>query len=628
LNIEQYAIIGNMRTAALVGVDGSIDWLCLPRFDAAACFAALLGTPEHGRWLLAPATPIRRTQRAYRDDTMVLDTEFTTDEGTVRVTDCMPHWDGRSDVVRLVEGLEGTVRMRMELVIRFDYGAMIPWVRRLDGTLTATAGPDSMDLHTPVETHGEGFTTVADFTIRKGEAMPFSLSHFASHLDAPLPIDVRSAIEATQRWWRDWSAGCTYTGDWRPQVVRSLLTLKALTYGPSGGIVAAPTTSLPEQLGGVRNWDYRYCWLRDATFTLYALLVTGFQNEAVAWCKWLVRAAAGRPEDLQILYGIEGGRRLAEWQLTWLPGYQGAAPARVGNAASEQLQLDVYGEVMDMLHVARASGAQPEPHAWDIQLKLMEHLESVWEQPDHGIWEIRGEPRHFTHSRIMVWVALDRAVKGVEQFGLQGPVEHWRNLRRVVHRQVLENGFDAQRNCFVQSYGSTALDASLLLIPQVGFLPCTDPRVRGTVEAIEHELMQDGLVLRYRTGTNVDGLPPGEGVFLPCSFWMVDNLAMLGRYDDARAMFERLLALCNDVGLISEEYDPRTKRLLGNFPQAFTHVSLVNSARNLSRPGGPSEHRSRGGAPPDSAARRPKGELADGGALPHSATASERDARQ
>jgi len=473
-----------------------------------------------------------------------------------------------------------------------------------------------MDLHTPVETHGEGFTTVAEFTIRKGEAMPFSLSHFASHLDAPLPVDARSAIEATQRWWRDWSDGCTYTGDWRPQVVRSLLTLKALTYGPSGGIVAAPTTSLPEQLGGVRNWDYRYCWLRDATFTLYALLVTGFQNEAVAWCKWLVRAAAGRPEDLQILYGIEGERRLAEWQLTWLPGYQGAAPARVGNAASEQLQLDMYGEVMDMLHVARASGTQPEPHAWDIQLKLMEHLESVWEQPDHGIWEIRGEPRHFTHSKIMAWVALDRAVKGVEQFGLRGPVEHWRSLRRMVHKQVLEQGFDARRNCFVQSYGSTALDASLLLIPQVGFLPCTDPRVRGTVEAIERDLMQDGLVLRYRTETNVDGLPPGEGVFLPCSFWMVDNLALLGRYDDARAMFERLLALCNDVGLIAEEYDARAKRLTGNFPQAFTHVALVNSARNLSRPGGPSEHRSRGGVPPDSAA------LSGKGAPPDSATLS------
>jgi len=366
----------------------------------------------------------------------------------------------------------------------------------------------------------------------------------------------------------------------------------------------------------VRNWDYRYCWLRDATFTLYALLVTGFQNEAVAWCKWLVRAAAGRPEDLQILYGIEGERRLAEWQLTWLPGYQGAAPARVGNAASEQLQLDMYGEVMDMLHVARASGTQPEPHAWDIQLKLMEHLESVWEQPDHGIWEIRGEPRHFTHSKIMAWVALDRAVKGVEQFGLRGPVEHWRNLRRMVHKQVLEQGFDARRNCFVQSYGSTALDASLLLIPQVGFLPCTDPRVRGTVEAIERDLMQDGLVLRYRTETNVDGLPPGEGVFLPCSFWMVDNLALLGRYDDARAMFERLLALCNDVGLIAEEYDARAKRLTGNFPQAFTHVALVNSARNLSRPGGPSEHRSRGGVPPDSAA------LSGKGAPPDSATLS------
>ncbi|HET8610124.1 MAG TPA: glycoside hydrolase family 15 protein [Burkholderiales bacterium] len=592
LKIEDYALIGNTRTAALVGNDGSIDWLCLPRFDSGACFAALLGEPRHGRWRLAPAGAIKGVSRSYRDSTLVLDTEFRTAGGTVRVTDFMPLWEGRSDVVRVVEGLSGRVKMEMELVIRFDYGSVVPWVRHLNGGIVATAGPDSLEFHTPVITHGRDMTTVAEFTVRKGEVVPFVLSHFPSCEPPPLPINPLAAIHSTVLWWQEWAKRCVYQGKWRPQVLRSLITLKALTYTPTGGIVAAPTTSLPEQFGGVRNWDYRFCWLRDATFTLYALLIAGFQNEAQAWREWLLRAVAGRPADLQILYGISGERRLDEWEIPWLPGYQGASPVRIGNAAAGQMQIDVYGELMDMLHLARTSGLAPAEHAWQIQRKVIEQLESVWNKPDHGIWEIRGDPQHFTHSRVMAWVAVDRVVKAVERFGLEGPADHWRKLRDKIHKDVCDKGFDTKRNAFVQYYGARGLDASLLLIPLVGFLPPTDPRVCGTVEAIERELMQDGFVARYdTTGENVDGLPPGEGVFLPCSFWMVDNLSLMGRYADAHALFERLVGLCNDVGLIAEEYDPAKKRLCGNFPQAFTHVALINSARNLSRPGGPNEQR-------------------------------------
>ncbi|MCG3202107.1 MAG: Trehalase [Gammaproteobacteria bacterium] len=589
LNIEDYAMIGNTRTAALIGNDGSIDWLCLPRFDSGACFAALLGEPRHGRWRLAPAGGIKAVRRSYRDATMVLDTEFETASGAVRVTDCMPLSEDRCDVLRVVQGLAGRVGMEMELVIRFDYGSIVPWVRRLDGGIVATAGPDSLELRTPVATRGRDFTTVAGFTVTQGETIPFTLSHFPSHLPPPSPIDPPAAIEATARRWREWSRRCAYRGEWSGEVLRSLITLKALTYAPTGGIVAAPTTSLPENFGGVRNWDYRYCWLRDATLTLDVLLTAGFQDEAAAWREWLLRAAAGRPEDLQILYGIAGERRLAESEIPWLPGYRGAAPVRVGNAAAGQMQLDVYGEVMDMLDLARASGLAPAAHAWQIQLRLIEHVESVWDRPDRGIWEIRGEPRHFTHSKVMAWVAVDRAVKAVERYGLDGPADRWRRLRDTIHRQVCERGFDAKRNSFVQYYGAQGLDASLLLIPLAGFLPPEDPRVRGTTEAIERELMVGGFVARYGTSGIVDGLPPGEGVFLPCSYWLVDNLALLGRRDDARALFERLLALANDVGLISEEYDPQSKRLLGNFPQAFTHLALINSARNLSRRGGPGD---------------------------------------
>ncbi|MGH8744507.1 MAG: glycoside hydrolase family 15 protein [Burkholderiales bacterium] len=592
LRIEDYALIGNARTSALVGRDGSIDWLCAPRFDSAACFAALLGEPRHGRWLIAPVRDARRTQRRYRGATLILETEFETADGAVRVTDCMPVGGEGCHVVRLVEGLAGKVQMRMELVIRFDYGAIVPWVRRANHRLVATAGPDTLVLSTDVELHGKNFTTVAEFHVSKGQRIPFVLSHHASHeLDQP-HLNADEALHATEQWWRAWSARCAFETRWSDAVLRSLITLKALTYEPTGGIVAAPTTSLPEQQGGVRNWDYRYCWLRDATFTLYALLYAGYREEAKAWREWLLRAVAGSPQDMQILYGIAGERRINEFEVKWLPGYEGAVPVRLGNAASQQFQLDVYGEVMDALHLARAAGLHPEPHAWKIERVLLEFLESNWERPDDGIWEVRGPRRHFTHSKVMAWVAFDRAVKAVERFGLEGPVQRWRQLRDLVHAQVCQSGFDAQRNAFVQYYGSKTLDASLLMIPLVGFLPPSDPRVRGTAEAIKSELVVDGLVQRYSTSSDVDGLPSGEGVFLPCSFWLADNLAMMGRREEAEALFERLLSLRNDLGLIAEEYDPHQKRLLGNFPQAMTHVALINTARNLSGPGGPCDHRS------------------------------------
>jgi GH15 family glucan-1,4-alpha-glucosidase len=584
LPIEDYALIGDCHTAGLVGCDGSIDWLCFPRFDSGACFAALLGEPRHGRWQIAPAEEVNRTRRRYRDGSMILETEFETVDGVVRVIDFMPLSNGRWDVVRIVEGLRGRVGMWMELIIRWDYGSIIPWVRRLDDTLLATAGPDRLELHTPVATTGENMTTVARFHVGAGERIPFVLNYYPSHEFPQPPIDPEKTLEETERISRTWSDRCTYDGRWREAVMRSLVTLKALTYGPTGGIVAAPTTSLPEQSGGVRNWDYRYCWLRDATFTLNALLLAGYQEEAVAWREWLLRAAAGSPEALQILYSVTGERRLTELELEWLPGYQGATPVRIGNAASRQFQLDVYGEIMDTLHLARAAGLHPHPHAWRIQRALLRFLEMNWQRPDEGIWEIRGPPRHFTHSKVMAWVAFDRAVKGVELFGLDGPVEHWRSIRDAIHAQVCEMAFDAGRNTFTQSYGSTDLDASVLLIPQVGFLPPNDPRVRGTIEAVERELMVDGLVLRYSTETAVDGLPPGEGTFLVCSFWLADAYALIGRRKDAETLFERLLALRNDVGLLSEEYDPHARRMLGNFPQALSHMALVNTAHLLSIP--------------------------------------------
>ena len=584
LRIEDYALIGDCHTAALVGSDGSIDWLCLPRFDSGACFAALLGTPDHGRWLIAPAAEVVSTRRQYRDETLILETEFETREGVVRIIDCMPLSDERWDVLRIVEGVSGSVPMHMELIIRFDYGSIVPWVRRSGDALLAIAGPDGVELRTPVAVQGENLKTVARFEVRAGERIPFTLNYRPSYEASQSSIDPEQSLASTERQWHEWSARCGYDGQWHAAVVRSLVTLKALIFAPTGGIVAAPTTSLPEQQGGVRNWDYRYCWLRDATFTLNAMLLAGYHEEAVAWREWLLRAAAGRPQDLQTLYSVTGERRLDEYELSWLPGYGGAAPVRIGNAASTQFQLDVYGEVMDTLHLARVAGLEPEPAAWRIQVQLLEFLESGWRQPDEGIWEVRGPRRHFTHSKVMAWVAFDRAIKDAEKFTLAGPVDRWRELRDEIHAEVCTKGFDADRNTFVQSYDSSYLDASLLLIPQVGFLPPDDSRVRGTVEAIERDLVVDGLVLRYSTSTSVDALPPGEGAFLPCSFWLADGLVLIGRRAEGEALFERLIALSNDLGLLAEEYDPHDKRMLGNFPQALTHMALINTARLLSMP--------------------------------------------
>ncbi|MHB8954391.1 MAG: glycoside hydrolase family 15 protein [Pirellulaceae bacterium] len=591
LRIEDYALIGDCQTVALVGKDGSIDWLCCPRFDSPACFAALLGTPEHGRWLLAPAGDIRRVTRRYREGTLILETTFETDQGEVTILDYMPPRTREPDLVRIVEGKKGQVSMRMQLVIRFDYGSIIPWVRKIAGGLRAVAGPDTLVLQTDIPLHGENLTTVAEFTVSAGDRVPFGLIWHPSHEPTPARIEPEDSLQYTQEWWQAWSGQCTYEGPWRDAVLRSLITLKALTYEPTGGIVAAATTSLPEQLGGVRNWDYRYCWVRDATFTLYALINGGYAHEALEWRKWLLRAVAGTPSQLNIMYDIAGGRRLTELELDWLPGYMGSLPVRVGNAAYRQTQLDVFGELMDTLHLGRRSGLPPEEDAWLVQKAMMEHLESAWREPDEGIWEVRGPQRHFTHSKVMAWTAFDRAIKGVEQYGLSGAVDRWRNMRQEIHDQVCRLGYDPRRNTFVQSYGRAELDASLLMIPLVGFLPASDHRVRGTVEAIERELMADGMVLRYLTNPEVDGLPPGEGVFLPCSFWLADCLVLLGRHEDAHEIFERLLAIRNDVGLLSEEYDPQTGSLVGNFPQAFSHVGLINTACNLSRRIGPAADR-------------------------------------
>jgi len=592
--IEDYAIIGDCHTAALVSRDGSIDWLCFPRFDGGACFAALLGNEKHGRWLLAPAGEVRSIRRRYRDGTLVLETDFETADGVVTVIDCMPPRSREPDLVRVVVGKRGRVRMRMQLVIRFDYGSITPWVRRTETGIRATAGPDTLILNSGVDLHNENFRTEAEFTVAEGQRVPFVLTWHPSHEPEPAMSDADETITATDEWWREWSGRCTYKGPWREAVVRSLITLKALTYAPTGGIVAAPTTSLPEHLGGVRNWDYRYCWLRDATFTLYALMLGGYIDEARAWREWLLRAVAGNPSELNIMYGLAGERRLPELELHWLPGYAASAPVRIGNAAWEQFQLDVYGEVMDAMHLARRGGLAPDENAWRVERALTDYLESAWSKPDNGIWEMRGPQRHFTHSKVMAWVTVDRMIKAVERFGLHGPVERWRSLRSTIHEEVCRNGFHHERNTFVQYYGGNELDASLLMIPLVGFLPAGDARVRGTVAAIEKDLMAGGFVLRYRTKHHIDGLPPGEAAFLACSFWLADNLALMNRREDARRLFERLLDLCNDVGLLSEGYDPANKRMLGNFPQALSHLALVNTAYNLSARVGPAADRQSG----------------------------------
>jgi GH15 family glucan-1,4-alpha-glucosidase len=593
-SIEHYALIGDCETAALVSRTGSIDWLCLPRFDSPACFAALLGTPEHGCWRLAPAAGAPATRRHYHDGTLVLETEFETAEGRVSLIDCMPPRSGTPDVLRVVRGRSGRVTMRMDLAIRFDYGSLIPWVRRTKDGLTAVGGLDLLHLRTPVALHGEGFRTVAEFTVAAGEEVPFLLRWQPSFQSMPEPADTCDTVADTEAWWRQWSSRCTYQGPYREAVLRSLITLKALTYRPSGGVLAAATTSLPERPGGVRNWDYRFCWLRDATFALYALMLGGYTEEARDWREWLLRAVAGKPSHAQILYGAAGERLLPEWELKWLPGHADSRPVRVGNAAFSQFQLDVYGEVMDALHSARRHGLAGDENAWLVQRELVTYVESAWKQPDEGIWEVRGPRRHFTHSKVMAWVALDRAVKAVERFGLEGPVDRWRQVRAAIHADVCRRGFDPHVGSFVQYYGGHLLDASLLMLPLVGFLPADDPRMLGTVRAIERRLSTDGFVARYATRPAVDGLPPGEGAFLPCSFWLADNLALQGRTAEARALFERLLMVRNDVGLLAEEYDPRTQHLLGNFPQAMSHMALVNTAANLTSAAGPARDRTSG----------------------------------
>jgi GH15 family glucan-1,4-alpha-glucosidase len=578
--IEDYGLIGDLQTAALVDHRGSIDWLCFPRFDSPACFAALLGDDSHGSWAINPRGAFSTAGRRYRDESLVLETDLQTDGGAVRLIDFMPVRDGRPDVVRIVEGLEGSVDMELDLAIRFDYGSVVPWVRRADGSRVAIAGPDALCLRSPVEIVGRRLRSHAEFTVRAGERVPFTMTWYPSHEARPSPVDPEAALAATERFWREWMRSCRHTGEWGDVLRRSLMVLKALTYEPTGGIVAAPTTSLPEAIGSTRNWDYRYCWLRDATLTLLSFLRAGYHEEATAWRDWFLRAIAGSPDDLQIMYGVAGERRLAELDLAWLPGYEGSRPVRVGNAASGQLQLDVYGEVVDALYQARAGGIHPSDDAWQLTLKLLDWLESGWREQDEGIWEVRGPRRHFTHSKVMAWVAFDRAVRTVEQYSNDGPVDRWRRTRDEIHGEVCAKGFDPRQGAFVQSYGSDRLDASSLMIPLVGFLPATDERMVGTVAAIESELMRDGLVERYRTDAAsqaVDGLPPGEGVFLPCSFWLVQVLHLQGRVDDARSLLRRLVGLGNDLGLFAEEYEPDLGRLVGNFPQAFTHLALVDA---------------------------------------------------
>ena len=583
--IEDYGLISDLQTAALVGFDGSIDWLCFPRFDSGACFAALLGTERNGRWLMAPDCRIERVERRYAERSLVHELDFHTEHGVVRVTDFMPPRGTDPDLVRIVEGIEGQVPMRMELVIRFDYGSVVPWVRRLDDdTRIAIAGPDALAFRSTVPLRGENLSTVAEFVAEPGEKQSFVLTWFASHLDPPRAITPQHALDDTCSFWGDWLRTCGYEGRYAGAVFRSLMTLKALTYAPTGGLVAAPTTSLPEQVGGVRNWDYRYCWLRDASFALAALVENGYVEEAGAWRSWLLRAVAGDPDDLQIMYGPAGERRLTELEIDWLDGYAGSRPVRVGNGASEQFQLDVYGEVLDVLYQARRRGLAPDDSAWALCIHLLRNLEQRWREPDEGIWEVRGPRRHFTHSKVMAWVAFDRGLRLIEEMGREGPTDRWRGVRDEIHAEVLERGYDEELGSFIQAYGAKRLDASLLTIPLYGFLPPDDPRVRGTLEAVRRELLVDGFVQRYRHDEDVqaiDGLPPGEGAFFLCSFWFVDNLILLGDLDEAVEMFERLLALRNDLGLLSEEYDPGLKRLVGNFPQAFSHIGLVNTALRL-----------------------------------------------
>ena len=594
MRLEDYGFIGDTHTGALVGINGSIDWLCTPRFDSDACFAALLGSEKNGHWQISPREPAGRVRHAYREDTLILETIFETAGGTVRLIDFMPPDGKYRDVVRIVEGVQGRVDMELKLVIRFDYGLTIPWVKRSEEGLTAIAGPNALVLRSDVPTFGEDLSTIARFSVGEGERKSFVLTWYPSHEEQPpKPIDSQISLQKTEDHWRKWSARCTYKGEYRQAVVRSLLTLKGLTYAPTGGIVAALTTSLPEKLGGVRNWDYRFCWLRDATFTLYSFMQAGYTEEAAAWSHWLLRAVAGDPAQLQIMYGAAGERRLTEVQLPHLSGYENSVPVRIGNAASEQLQLDVYGEVMDAMHLAREMKIDCDPAYWHLQRHLVDYVEANWAKPDEGIWEIRGPRRDFTHSKVMAWVAVDRAVRAVEEFGLDGPLDRWRALRDQIHREVCEKGFNPKRNAFTQFYGSDLLDAAVLMIPLVGFLPATDDRVRTTIELIQQELVIDGYVQRYHPekSASVDGLPPGEGSFLPCSFWLVDCLHLLGREQEARDMFQRLLDIRTGLGLISEEYDPARHRLIGNFPQAFTHVGLINTARNLSPKVGPADHR-------------------------------------
>jgi GH15 family glucan-1,4-alpha-glucosidase len=586
-------MIGDCQTVGLVGRDGSIDWLCFPRFDSGACFAALLGTEDNGRWRVAPVGEVLAVRRRYRPGTLVLETEFETAEGVVVVIDFMPPRVGAPALYRIVMGKRGRVRMRSDFTLRFDYGSIVPWVRQLDGGrgIRAIAGPDTVYLRTAVKLHGEDLHTVGEFEVGEEERVAMEMVWIPTHRPEPPPRDAFTALERTDAWWRVWSGKCTYEGPWRDAVVRSLITLKAMTFAPTGGIVAAATTSLPEHIGGVRNWDYRFCWVRDATFTLLALNVGGYTEEALAWRQWLINAVAGSPEDMQIMYGVGGERRLTEQELPWLSGYEGSKPVRIGNAAFRQHQLDTYGEVMDVLHQARRMGLPRSAESWRVQRALLRVVERQWEKPDEGIWEIRGPRRHFTHSKVMAWVAMDRAVKAVEEYGREGDVEEWRGLRKRIHEEIWREGFDRELNSFVQYYGSKEPDASLLMLPLVGFIGASDPAMKGTVELIQRKLMRDGFVDRYETAHNVDGLPEGEGSFLLCTFWLADNLALQGRTEEAKELFERLLSLRNDVGLLAEEYDVGAGRLVGNFPQAFSHVGLINTARNLCDHGGPAERR-------------------------------------
>jgi GH15 family glucan-1,4-alpha-glucosidase len=582
LPLEDYALIGDCETAALVGRNGSIDWLCWPRFDSEACFAALLGSPEHGRWLIAPRDVRARVRRRYRSNTLILETRFETSDGAVTLVDFMPLRRRHSNIVRLVVGERGKLAMRFELVLRFGYGAIVPWVTRLEhGAWRAIAGPDMVVLHSPVSVKGQNLTTVAEFAVSAGDVVPFVFTYSLSHVPPSDPIDPQAVLRSTELFWRRWAAKCRPAAKCSDAVTRSLITLKALTYAPTGGIVAAPTTSLPEFLGGTRNWDYRFCWVRDATLTLFALMNAGFFAEAQAWREWLVRAVAGSPEQIQIMYGIAGERRLTEWELPWLPGYENSAPVRIGNDAHRQLQLDVFGEVMSTFHQARRGGLATTESGWALQVALLNHLAKVWTEPDQGIWEVRSGRRHFVFSKVMAWIAFDRAIRSAEAYGLEGPIGQWQRLRAEIHDEVCRRGFAPELGSFVQSYGSKELDASLLLLPKVGFLPIDDERISGTIKAIEHRLMVDGFVLRYDSERSPDGLPPGEGAFLACSFWLADAYMLQQRWGEAKRLFDRLLALRNDVGLLSEEYNPVTRRLVGNFPQAFSHVALVNSAYNF-----------------------------------------------